>query len=274
MLNELTNARRQQGANRAFTLIELLVVIAIIAILASVLFPVFARARESARRASCQSNLRQIGLGIIQYTQDYDEKMPYNAWTAYPIGQVQNDPLLPGALFTSGSNKQVSWMDIVYPYVKSTQIFICPSAPASGTTGVVYPSYGYQAILGSYGTLNTLGQCANYLNPTTMCNTAFNPMRLSQLTRPAEIIVSQDIHNYANSYQFMPTDVWLSANNAANEVKVAPHLGGGNILYLDGHVKWQDVSKMKAIGTSWAGCNPAAPSGVTGCNRAYNAYLQ
>ena len=69
---------------RGFTLIELLVVIAIIAILAAILFPVFARARENARRASCQSNLKQIGLGIFQYTQDYDEKMRPAAPTTPP----------------------------------------------------------------------------------------------------------------------------------------------------------------------------------------------
>ncbi len=74
---------RQQ--RRAFTLIELLVVIAIIAILAAILFPVFARARENARRASCQSNLKQIALGIYMYTQDYDERFPlYAQWSAVP----------------------------------------------------------------------------------------------------------------------------------------------------------------------------------------------
>src|SRR4028118_1729019 len=97
--------RRTEG----FTLIELLVVIAIIAILASILFPVFARARENARRASCQSNLKQIGLGFAQYTQDYDERYPRvggkNAFNYY----------------------SPSWRVAIYPYVKSTQLFSCPS---------------------------------------------------------------------------------------------------------------------------------------------------
>lgn len=93
---------------KGFTLIELLVVIAIIAILAAILFPAFARARENARKASCLSNLKQIGLGVMQYTQDYDEKFPmgYN-WGA------STDPN--------------SWNGQIQPYVKSKQIFVCPS---------------------------------------------------------------------------------------------------------------------------------------------------
>jgi prepilin-type N-terminal cleavage/methylation domain-containing protein/prepilin-type processing-associated H-X9-DG protein len=105
----------------AFTLIELLVVIAIIAILASILFPVFGRARENARRSSCQSNLKQIGLGIMQYTQDYDERLPGR---------------------TMGANGSVaeanSWRRNLLPYTKSTQLFSCSShsGPAAGTPGV------------------------------------------------------------------------------------------------------------------------------------------
>ena len=104
-----TETRRlKQG----FTLIELLVVIAIIAILAAILFPVFARARENARRASCQSNLKQIGLGYAQYSADYD-------------GMIPPQQL---ALTASASGPAVFWPTMIMPYVKSNQIFTCPSA--------------------------------------------------------------------------------------------------------------------------------------------------
>src|SRR5215210_3296996 len=90
--------------SKGFTLIELRVVIAIIAILASILFPVFARARENARRASCQSNLKQQSLGMIQYMQDYDERLVYTVYG------------------------EASWRIRIFPYVKSTQVYFCPSA--------------------------------------------------------------------------------------------------------------------------------------------------
>src|SRR5471032_1222569 len=99
---------------RGFTLIELLVVIAIIAILAAILFPVFARARENARRASCQSNLKQIGLGLLQYSQDYDGRLVSIQW---------NQP---------GSTTVTRWEDSAFPYIKSAQIFICPSEGFGG----------------------------------------------------------------------------------------------------------------------------------------------
>ncbi len=98
------------NVKKGFTLIELLVVIAIIAILAAILFPVFGRARENARRSSCQSNLKQIGLGILQYVQDYDEKFPAANDTSF------NYP----------------WPQAVQPYMRSLQVFICPSDPDGG----------------------------------------------------------------------------------------------------------------------------------------------
>ncbi|RYG65917.1 DUF1559 domain-containing protein, partial [bacterium] len=105
--------------NNGFTLIELLVVIAIIAILAAILFPVFGRARENARRSSCQSNLKQIGLGIMQYTQDYDETMPRTFCG-------------PGnGIAESNTSTIFKWMDSVFPYIKSEQIFSCPSDPVN-----------------------------------------------------------------------------------------------------------------------------------------------
>src|SRR6201988_4702864 len=83
--------RGRPTRNRGFTLIELLVVIAIIAILAAILFPVFAQAREKARQASCLSNMKQIGLGMTMYVQDYDETFPCNPWNGQPVGTADND---------------------------------------------------------------------------------------------------------------------------------------------------------------------------------------
>ena len=111
---------------RGFTLIELLVVIAIIAILAAILFPVFARAREKARQTSCLSNEKQISLGIMMYAQDYDETLPGS--------------IIPPA----------RWYGAIVPYVKNAQIFICPSAPDRDSA---YGGYGYN----DYGTTGSNG---------------------------------------------------------------------------------------------------------------------
>ena len=117
-------------AKKAFTLIELLVVIAIIAILAAILFPVFARARENARRSSCQSNLKQIGLGVEQYKQDYD--------STYPMAYFY----INGASSGGGYNH---WSGSIQPYMKSQQIFVCPSHTAGGfppTNGSTFDGSG------------------------------------------------------------------------------------------------------------------------------------
>jgi prepilin-type N-terminal cleavage/methylation domain-containing protein/prepilin-type processing-associated H-X9-DG protein len=114
---------RHTRSRTGFTLIELLVVIAIIAILAAILFPVFGRARENARRASCQSNLKQIGLGLMQYAQDFD------GWTPGSVTYGQPAPIAGG---TAGR----SWPSMIFPYVKSDQLFACPTGAAESTETV------------------------------------------------------------------------------------------------------------------------------------------
>lgn len=212
---------------RGFTLIELLVVIAIIAILAAILFPVFARARENARRASCQSNLKQIGLGIMQYTQDYDE--------FYPLQSHQ-----------SSSVVSRFWPVLIQPYVKSYQLFDCPSASMKHPNFTGNSATEYAANI-SYGINYWIGSRAAVM------------VSLSVLSRPAEtIIVAEGGNKVGNNRPGYPI-IYSSHYGAANTSEptygfnnTAParlsdrHLEGNNVLWADGHVKWMRTDALEA----------------------------
>lgn len=180
---------------KGFTLIELLVVVAIIAVLAAILFPVFARARENARRASCMSNLKQISLALLMYTQDYDEKAfgadINNAW----------------------------WTDPYAPYIKSTQVLVCPSGSPVTQGGTDYNR-----------NLVVLG--GNSAIPLQEFNSSMTMFALDGGGPSAPWA------NWCDTYYSQSAaGVGIFNETTAYAVSVR-HLQGTNVTFLDGHVKW------------------------------------
>jgi prepilin-type N-terminal cleavage/methylation domain-containing protein/prepilin-type processing-associated H-X9-DG protein len=261
---------------KAFTLIELLVVIAIIAILAAILFPVFARARENARRASCMSNMKQIGLGLMQYTQDYDERYPLSSHctsSGCAADDLDSDPSKPSGIFsgvyigyaspTYGSHR--TWMDFIYPYVKSTQIFVCPSSQFAKST----PNYGYSTAFSNYSSVSYwMGVSTPY----------WAPLSLSAVTRPSEIVVIAEMST-SDSQTMSASSMrsYAAPTSGVNQFKVVPHLDGGNAVYADGHVKWRSRATIFAnIGPTFSTrCNTTSPDYTNNgyCARNWNPYI-
>ena len=178
---------------RGFTLIELLVVIAIIAILAAILFPVFARAREKARQSSCLSNIKQISLGNLMYAQDYDDRTVIFA----------HGP--------SGENPQ--WHYLIEPYLKNTQIFICPSQN---------PTTNWYGRLISYGIHRGTG------------------VSLAQIREPAETLAIADVRRLDDetlscAVFYVPPSVPHGSHGCLSD----RHNEGLNCGFYDGHAKWE-----------------------------------
>jgi len=217
-------SRKQRG----FTLIELLVVIAIIAILAAILFPAFARARENARRASCQSNLKQIGLGVMQYTQDYDEKLPF----------VQMGPAVTGSFVKD----YTIWADVFLPYLKSTQIFVCPSATNYNTPKVSPPTNPISATNICYGAVadNNGNNAYSFI---AAGSPSVGPSALPQFTNTAETILIAERNDVGNvEYNYFVSNAGESGQVGRDVGET--HFGGGNHLFADGHVKFLMPEKI------------------------------
>lgn len=263
---ESTDMMNRRAVRHGFTLIELLVVIAIIAILASILFPVFARARENARRSSCQSNMKQLGLGFMQYSQDYDEHLP--------VGGVNYPGSYPNEWMWGGG-----WGAKVYPYIKSVQVYKCPSDRSlpygitKTVNGVVYPSvsvsyaynldlphptYGAGAVLAK---LNSSPKTVMLCEVTQTSGTVQTPDGLETSVISASTngspyyVLGADYGNGTVGLGWFATGfmggrggplVALPETGPAvgytdpgyYQYQTGRHLEGSNFLLADGHVKW------------------------------------
>jgi len=259
-------ASRTRKQRSAFTLIELLVVIAIIAILAAILFPVFAQAREKARATSCLSNLKQIGLAILMYSQDYDEAFPHYTQYCWRI----DNPLQPG-----GSQPRQMWQATVFPYTKNWQIFTCPSDTVQSNDPFVNfynLSYGY-----NYGYLSKLQVISDPGCPAT--TQWFSSHTQADVAQPATIVMATDnagkaLGPGASTLGSMvnPPDAWPSSEYFYVPVEVGwgkacqtyfaatkygdtdgfawRHNEGGNAVMVDGHAKFFKVGIL-ASGTNY-----------------------
>ena len=210
----------EKKVKKAFTLIELLVVIAIIAILAAILFPVFARARENARRASCLSNMKQIGLGVMQYTQDYDELFP-NRTRIYA---------------TTPSTTYINWAENIQPYVKSYQLFKCPSISSTDSMN----DSPNDRMPASYACNSTevggqmMGMCANFGAP---------PVALARMQNSAQFIIVMETTERNENMNIVNQD-WLRVQ----------HLTTSIYLFGDGHAK-----ALKPFATTDAAAGGSSP---------------
>jgi prepilin-type N-terminal cleavage/methylation domain-containing protein/prepilin-type processing-associated H-X9-DG protein len=254
--------RRAWG--RGFTLIELLVVIAIIAILAAILFPVFAQAREKARQSSCTSNLRQISTASGMYLQDYDETFPVWAWT--PERQM---PLPNGKIYQG----KVVWPLLYMPYVKNESVFVCPSDGSARAS--VGNAWGKPFAM-SYGTNLRLHQCLD----TQQCKGG-RALALASVDAPSDTIWIADIWDGApigiesgpiggckwGSQATFGVDRIRFVQNAKgcggyplpldpnNPDASTRHSGGSNIIFADGHVKWAQWRNIRWEQTCPQGLN-------------------
>ena len=206
-----------------FTLIELLVVIAIIAILAAILFPVFARARMKAQQTTCLSNIKELSLSVLMYVSDFDEMFPAS-WSTSPICCVH-------------------WDTMIFPYVKSFQLFNCPATnyAAYWTTTNGYGPY-FNIMNSDYGMNGALG--SNGDSGCSVPNWPVPPLKQSMVNHPSQMIMLFGT-NTPSSYGYINPDC---AGGGAPNIETR-HNNGGNVSYCDGHAQWQSQPVLYATAT-------------------------
>ena len=231
--------------HKGFTLIELLVVIAIIAILAGILFPVFARAREQARKAACASNLKQIGLAFMMYAQDHDETLPPFSQGAGPQGCL-------GYAGADGPR----WADMIFPYIKNTQVFNCPSAtqkmavfPGGQCLDITKYSYGYNSASSAGAEYGVAGRpLAEIERPST---TIMNAEDGRQDAGADPESIGREIPNGSDSLATLAGRVNGMRHTGAAENAYSAH--ALNLAYCDGHVKFMKLADTYLAQWSIAG---------------------
>jgi prepilin-type N-terminal cleavage/methylation domain-containing protein len=216
--------RRQRG----FTLIELLVVIAIIAILAAILFPVFAKAREAARKTSCINNLKQVGIAVMAYVQDYDEMYPYDS-LAFSAGIGT-----PGNTFADTNR----WVTRAQPYIKNQNVFQCPSSQQINTS--------------NQPRTNLVGYWAN---GAVFASSGNGPVAMAALPAPADIAMAFDGIDGMNRDHLVFRPFWQNATTYTDtgsfdinppNYRQGPHNETISCLWSDGHVKSIKNRDLKA----------------------------
>ena len=272
-------------SRKGFTLIELLIVIAIIAILAAILFPVFASAREKARQSACGSNLKQLGLATLQYVQDYDETYPQGigGWCT-PAGS-------PPCAWTSDYS---GWAGQLYPYVKSVNVFQCPSDTSVPVADKPAQNLSYRQC--SYA-MNMLVMGLPVAKFTTVANTvglfevAGGQMRVCSGCAPDGVyemwspagngwptggpgsgLNNGDFNGtlyvvYATGNMGIPFST--TSCTASAPCATAPyHSGGANWMAADGHVKWLAGSRVSNGSIASSSTTPASNTTTSACGSA------
>ena len=233
-----------------FTLIELLVVIAIIAILAAILFPVFAQAREKARAISCISNLRQLGTATLMYAQDYDEQLYPHRFNCTSGGSFINCPQYfdgngnktsEASRFTGGALQRYYWCFLLNPYVKNYQVFACPSNPSSFTpVSGGMPNCAGQGCTGTaYGGQNSYGHNDAWLSPAgnfSDANGSPQSVALAAIPRVASTIMITDASYYGVVPDIANQSGKLNTNNLSGNELVFINAQGGQYKYY-----WKNI---------------------------------
>ncbi len=268
---------KKQPSSAGFTLIELLVVIAIIAILAAILFPVFAQAREKARQAACLSNTKQMALGVMQYTSDYDELLPV-------IGD--------------GAACRGRWQWQIFPYVKNSDVYTCPNIPANSwkpTTSTANdadmkpcPAATGNVSSSGYGWSGALNyDIRGIASPTTKDRALASGYSLGDIKKPAETILIGDVsyEGEAGYYMYAQNPAKAVPNGTeayylpqfrhtvaktiqypskpSGKVFTLPIEGRCNFVFLDGHAKSLDIGTAFKEATTEDGYNLYAGTGET-----------